>query len=119
MNLDVELLKAMGVPETLLTAATAPRAPHLKETRAKLDINFLDPRERALWDILCFLNGDRPTIYARKVIKLEMRRMAAEQDVKLGGMQALIANADGGDSRRARKAGKGGAWQASAAVRKR
>ncbi len=89
IDLDIESLRAIGVPESLLTPLLAPPSP-LRDRPAKLDINFASPREKAVWEILCFLDDEKPTVRGRKLLRAGMEEMAVRQEARLAALIARL-----------------------------
>lgn len=100
IDLDLEALRAIGIPERLLKPLLAPPSP-LRERPAKLDINFASPREKAVWEILCFLEDEKPTVQGRKFLRTGMEAMAIRQEARIKAMLAQLSPANSG-SRQAR-----------------
>jgi hypothetical protein len=106
MKLDVQKLRALGVPEDLIEAATTPASRVLKEKRRKLYIN--QTREAAaIFRILCLLDRSKPTPEATRAVEFHMAEMAARVEQRYGALQAQIQTAFGVPSQSVATAAKG------------
>lgn len=102
MNLDLKKLRALGVPEELLAAATEPESAVLKEKRRKLYINQ-SRQSAAIFRILCFLDRTKPTPEATRAVEFHMAEMAARVEHRYGELEAQIRTAFGVPSAPRRK----------------
>lgn len=106
MNLDVEKLRLLGVPEEFLALATGEPSRVFKEKRRKVCINCT-PRFYGLYQTLCFLEKVKPTAEAARAVEFHAEQMAARIEQRMGEFQGKFTGAFGGPSQRPPHGAKG------------